>query len=67
MIYEFVDKIVVHSPIKVDGEREQQVDIYLKFKRKRKTSARAEKRIINQEACRAQASFFVLRRMKYDK
>ena len=31
MIYEFVDKIVVHSPIKVDGEREQQVDIYLKF------------------------------------
>ena len=31
MIYEFVDKIVVHSPVKVDGEREQQVDIYLKF------------------------------------
>ena len=31
MIYEFVDKIVVHSSIKVDGEREQQVDIYLKF------------------------------------
>ena len=31
MIYEFVDKIVVHSPIKADGEREQQVDIYLKF------------------------------------
>ena len=31
MIYEFVDKIVVHSPVRVDGEREQQVDIYLKF------------------------------------
>ena len=31
MIYEFVDKIVVHSAIRVDGEREQQVDIYLKF------------------------------------
>ena len=31
MIYEFVDKIVVHSPIKIDGDRVQQVDIYLKF------------------------------------
>ena len=31
MICEFVDKIVVHSPIKIDGDRVQQVDIYLKF------------------------------------
>ncbi len=31
MIYEFVDKILVHAPEKVDGERVQEVDIYLKF------------------------------------
>ena len=31
MINEFIDKIVVHAPEKIDGEREQQVDIYLKF------------------------------------
>ena len=31
MINEFVDKIIVHAPEKVDGDRTQQVDIYLKF------------------------------------
>ncbi len=31
MIYEFVDKIVVHAPEKVNGERVQEVEIYLKF------------------------------------
>lgn len=31
MILEFVDKIIVHTPVKVDGEREQEVEIYLKF------------------------------------
>ncbi len=31
MIYEFVDKILVHAPERVDGERMQEVDIYLKF------------------------------------
>lgn len=31
MINEFVDKIIVHAPIKDGVERTQQVDIYLKF------------------------------------
>ena len=31
MIYEFVDKIVVHAPDRSTGERVQEVDIYLKF------------------------------------
>ncbi len=31
MIYEFIDKIVVHAPDKSSGERVQEVDIYLKF------------------------------------
>ncbi len=31
MIYEFVDKIVVHAPDRSSGERVQEVDIYLKF------------------------------------
>ena len=31
MINEFIDKIVVHAPEKIDGDRVQQVDIYLKF------------------------------------
>lgn len=31
MILEFVEKIIVHAPVKVDGEREQEVEIYLKF------------------------------------
>ena len=31
MINEFVDKIIVHAPEKVDGDRTQEVDIYLKF------------------------------------
>ncbi len=31
MINEFVDKIIVHTPEKVDGDRTQEVDIYLKF------------------------------------
>ena len=31
MIYEFVDKIIVHAPDKSSGERVQEVDIYLKF------------------------------------
>ena len=31
MIYEFIDKIVVHAPDKSSGKRTQEVDIYLKF------------------------------------
>ena len=31
MIYEFVDKILVHAPDRSDGDRTQEVDIYLKF------------------------------------
>ena len=31
MINEFMDKIIVHTPEKVDGDRTQEVDIYLKF------------------------------------
>ena len=31
MINEFIEKIIVHAPEKVDGDRTQQVDIYLKF------------------------------------
>ena len=31
MIYEFVDKIIVHAPDRSTGERVQEVDIYLKF------------------------------------
>ena len=31
MIYAFVEKIVVHAPEKIDGERHMQIDIYLKF------------------------------------
>ena len=31
MINEFVDKIVVHAPDKSSGEREQEIEIYLKF------------------------------------
>ena len=31
MINEFIDKIVVHAPEKVDGDRVQQVDIFLSF------------------------------------
>ena len=31
MIYEFIDKILVHKPEKIDGERTQEVEIYLKF------------------------------------
>ena len=31
MIYEFVDKILVHTPEKIDGERTQEVEIYLKY------------------------------------
>lgn len=31
MIHEFVDKILVHAPEKIDGERTQEVEIYLKF------------------------------------
>lgn len=31
MLLEFVDKILVHAPEKVDGERVQEVDIYLRF------------------------------------
>ena len=31
MINEFVDRIIVHVPEKVDGDRMQEVDIYLKF------------------------------------
>ena len=31
MIFEFVDKIFVHAPEKIDGERTVEIDIYLKF------------------------------------
>lgn len=31
MINEFIDKVIVHAPEKVDGDRTQEVDIYLKF------------------------------------
>lgn len=31
MINEFVDRVIVHAPEKVDGDRTQEVDIYLKF------------------------------------
>ena len=31
MIYEFVDKILVHTPDRSTGDRIQEVDIYLKF------------------------------------
>ena len=31
MIYEFIDRIEVHKPEKVDGERTQEVEIYLKY------------------------------------
>ena len=31
MIYEFIDKIVVYAPEKLNGERTQNVDIYLKY------------------------------------
>ena len=31
MINEFIEKIIVHAPEKLDGDRTQQVDIYLKF------------------------------------
>ena len=31
MIYAFVEKIIVHAPKKIDGERHMQIDIYLKF------------------------------------
>ncbi len=31
MINEFIEKIIVHAPEKVDGDRTQQMDIYLKF------------------------------------
>jgi len=31
MIYEFVDKILVHAPDRSTGDRTQEFDIYLKF------------------------------------
>ena len=31
MINEFVEKIIVHAPEKIDGERTMEIDIYLKF------------------------------------
>ena len=31
MINEFVDKVIVHAPEKIDGERTQEIEIYLKF------------------------------------
>lgn len=31
MIYEFIDRIEVHKPEKVDGERTQEVEIFLKY------------------------------------
>ena len=31
MIFEFVDKIVVHAAERIDGERTQEIEIYLKY------------------------------------
>ncbi len=31
MIYDFVDKIIVHAPQKINGERHMQVEIILRF------------------------------------
>ena len=31
MINEFIDKIIVHAPEKLDGDRVQEIEIYLKF------------------------------------
>lgn len=31
MIYEFIDRIIVHSPTKIGGDRTQEIEIYLKF------------------------------------
>ncbi|MCD7880613.1 MAG: DUF4368 domain-containing protein, partial [Clostridiales bacterium] len=31
IIYEFVDKVLVHKPEKIDGERVMEVEIYLKY------------------------------------
>ena len=31
MINEFVEKIIVHEPVKIDGERCQEVEIHLRF------------------------------------
>ena len=31
MINEFIEKIIVHAPEKIDGERTMEIDIYLKF------------------------------------
>lgn len=31
MLNEFIDKIIVHAPEKIDGDRVQEVEIYLKF------------------------------------
>ncbi|MCC8128748.1 MAG: recombinase family protein [Clostridiales bacterium] len=31
MLYEFVDKILVHKPERIDGERVQEIEIYLKY------------------------------------
>lgn len=31
MIYAFIEKIIVHAPERIDGERHMQIDIYLKF------------------------------------
>lgn len=31
MINEFIDKIIVHAPSRINGEREQEVEIYLRF------------------------------------
>lgn len=31
MIHEFVDRIIVHAPERIDGERTQEIEIYLKY------------------------------------
>ncbi len=31
MINEFIDKIIVHAPEKIEGDRTQEVEIFLKF------------------------------------
>ena len=31
MINEFIDKIIVHAPERIDGDRVQEVEIHLKF------------------------------------
>ena len=31
MINEFIEKVIIHAPEKIEGERTQEIEIYLKF------------------------------------